>query len=104
MKEAESLRAHLLICTHRREGGKASCAARGAEALRDAVKARAAREMPPEARGQFRVNASGCLDRCEEGIAAALYPCAKWWTGIVPGEDSERALVAALRAEWEQPR
>lgn len=30
--------------------------------------------------GEFRVNRSGCLDRCSEGPVAVVYPDAVWYT------------------------
>jgi (2Fe-2S) ferredoxin len=83
--------AHLFICTNDRgEGGKRpSCARRGSNELRSAVKA-ACKGMPG-----VRVNASGCLDRCEQGIVAALYPSGEWFEGLT--ESDVETLVAAVK-------
>ena len=35
-----------------------------------------------EMRGKVRVNMAGCLDRCEEGHCAVVYPEAVWYTYV----------------------
>jgi len=71
--------AHVFICTNRRPDGhrRGSCAARGAEKLRDYMKVRS-KELGLE--GRIRVNAAGCLDRCELGPAMVIYPEGVWYT------------------------
>ncbi len=56
-------RAHVFLCCNRRPEGhrRGSCAARGSEALRDYMKARA-KELGLMG---VRINQAGCLDRCE---------------------------------------
>ena len=63
---------HVFVCTNRRPDGHArgSCAARGAEKLRDYMKARA-KELGLL---RVRINTSGCLDRCERGPCIVVYP------------------------------
>ena len=48
-------------------------------------------------KGRVRVNQSGCLDRCEQGIAAVLYPQAEWFTDL-KANDSETLVKALERA------
>lgn len=69
--------AHLFVCTNRRPDGHArgSCAARGSERLRDYMKARA-KELGI---ANIRVNAAGCLDRCELGPCLVIYPEGVWY-------------------------
>ncbi|MBB5688288.1 (2Fe-2S) ferredoxin domain-containing protein [Roseomonas alkaliterrae] len=69
--------AHLFVCTNRRpdDHRRGSCAARGSERLRDYMKARAKELGIPN----IRVNAAGCLDRCEFGPALVIYPEGVWY-------------------------
>ncbi|MGZ3651918.1 MAG: (2Fe-2S) ferredoxin domain-containing protein [Bdellovibrionota bacterium] len=89
--------AHLFICTNDRgpDGKRPSCAHRGAKELRDQVKA-ACREKG-FAPGTVRINNAGCLDQCERGITAVLYPAGKWFLDLKP-EDAPR-LVQAVADE-----
>ncbi len=69
--------AHLFVCCNRRPDGHArgSCAAKGSERLRDYMKARAKELRIPA----IRVNAAGCLDRCELGPCVVIYPEGVWY-------------------------
>lgn len=69
--------AHLFVCTNRRPDGhrRGSCAARGAEPLRDYMKARV-KELGLQ---RVRVNSAGCLDRCEQGPCLVIYPEGIWY-------------------------
>lgn len=71
--------AHVFACTNRRPDGhkRGSCAALGSEKLRDYMKVRA-RELGLD--GRVRVNAAGCLDRCELGPTLVIYPEGVWYT------------------------
>ena len=68
---------HVFMCCNRRPDNhpRGSCAARGAEALRDYMKARA-KELGLK---RVRVNAAGCLDRCEIGPCVVIYPEGVWY-------------------------
>ncbi len=96
--------AHVFCCTNDRgEGAKRpSCARRGSEKLRDYMKAQA------RAAGlaNVRVNASGCLDRCELGCTMVIYPEGVWYhydtradldeiiqTHLIKGERVERLIM-----------
>lgn len=86
----------LFVCTNAREGGeRPSCAGAGRdglevlEALKAEVKARGLK-------GRVRVARSGCLDLCEQGPNAFLYPDAAWFKGL-RAEDAGR--LAARLAE-----
>lgn len=50
-----------------------------AKALRDYAKQRTKRLRIAGA-GGVRVNAAGCLDRCEEGPVCVVYPEGVWYT------------------------
>jgi (2Fe-2S) ferredoxin len=92
-------KAHLFICTNDRGPGakRESCCPKGSEELRRQVK-----EMC-RAKGlkNVRINASGCLDQCEQGIAAVLYPKGKWFLGLKPG-DAETLVAAVEKAAREE--
>jgi len=70
-------RLHVFCCTNRRpdDHPRGSCAARGSEPLRDYLKART-RELGIE---DVRINAAGCLDRCELGPNLVIYPEGVWY-------------------------
>lgn len=73
---------HIFFCTNRREGSdRRCCAASGSDALRDYAK-RQVKELGLAGVGKVRVNAAGCLDRCEQGPVAVVYPEAVWYTYV----------------------
>ena len=85
----------LFVCTYVREGGRVACAnpGRGGLELCDALKA-AAKEAG--LKGKVRVARSGCLDLCEQGPNAFLYPSGEWFSGLTAADVP--ALVEKLAA------
>jgi (2Fe-2S) ferredoxin len=86
---------HVLVCLNLRppENPKGSCAAKGSEAVFDALKA-----MVKE-RGlgdRVMVNRTNCLKHCSRGITVAVYPDNVWYGGVRP-EDLEEIFQAHLR-------
>jgi (2Fe-2S) ferredoxin len=80
MDEVESgLEVHVFVCTNQKSG-KECCAQKGSEELRKNLKDWA--KQNPDWRKRIRINASGCLDRCKEGIAIAIYPQNKWLVNV----------------------
>ena len=71
-------RAHVFCCTNKRAPGheRGCCADKGAERLRSYMKKRA-KELGLE---DVRINASGCLDRCELGPCVVIYPEGVWYS------------------------
>jgi (2Fe-2S) ferredoxin len=69
--------AHVFCCTNRRPDGhpRGSCAAKGSEGLRNYMKVRA-KELGIKG---TRINAAGCLDRCELGPSLVIYPEGVWY-------------------------
>ena len=68
---------HVFCCTNHRPPGDARgcCAAKGSEKLRNYLKARA-KELGLKA---VRINASGCLYRCELGPTMVISPEGVWY-------------------------
>lgn len=68
---------HVFICGHERpeSAARPSCRNRGSLNLLSAIKA-AARE---EGLANIRIQKSGCLDFCENGIACVVYPKGTWY-------------------------
>ena len=81
--------AHVFCCTNRRPAGppRGCCAERGGEALRDHMKNKA-RELGLK---NVRINAAGCLDRCELGPTVVIYPEGVWYT-VPTKEDIDEVL------------
>jgi (2Fe-2S) ferredoxin len=80
----------VFVCTNVREGGRVACANPGrgglelCEALKHGVKKLGLK-------GKVRVARTGCLDLCEKGPNAFLYPDGEWLSGLKP-EDAEGIL------------
>ena len=104
--------AHVFCCTNRRPDGhpRGCCAEKGSEALRDHMKDRA-RALGLK---NVRINASGCLDRCELGPTVVIYPEGVWYacpTKEDIDEVLEKHLVQGGRVErlmlqtaWKLPK
>jgi (2Fe-2S) ferredoxin len=71
-------RKHVFCCTNERPQGhpRGCCKDKGSLRLRNYLKARA-KEM---GLSDIRVNASGCLDRCELGPTMVIYPEGVWYS------------------------
>lgn len=92
----KKLEAHLFICTHLRESGDC-CGKKGSAGLRDQLKA-SCKDPVRGWKGRVRINAAGCLGRCEEGITAVLYPEGRWFTELTTesAPELESALAETL--------
>ncbi len=87
-------RVHVFCCVNERPAGhpKGSCARKGAVDLRNYMKARA-KEF---GLGDVRINASGCLDRCELGPVVVVYPEGVWYH-CRSREDVDEILTVHVR-------
>ena len=94
MSDGHNLEAHLFICTNDKHGKSESCAARGSLELREAVK-KLCQDESRGWHGRVRVNASGCLGRCKDGIAAVMYPQTQWFEHLK--KDDVQVLESALK-------
>lgn len=70
-------RLHVFCCINERppHHERGSCSVRGAVPLRNYMKAKA----KALGLGDVRVNAAGCLDRCELGPTMVVYPEGIWY-------------------------
>jgi (2Fe-2S) ferredoxin len=88
-------RHHVFVCENRRspDDPRGCCAAKGSEAIREALKVEIARRG---LKREVRANAAGCLDSCADGPTVVVYPEGVWY-GHVRVEDVpeivERHLV-----------
>ena len=84
---------HVFCCTNVRPPNheRGSCARKNSVALRDYMKDKA------KAMGLkgVRINASGCLDRCELGPSVVVYPEGVWYSVHTP-EDVDEILKVHL--------
>ena len=71
-------RHHIFFCCNQRDDGRASCGDHDANALRDYCKSQV-KKRGLAGTGKVRVNQSGCLDRCELGPVAVVYPEGVWY-------------------------
>jgi (2Fe-2S) ferredoxin len=80
----------VFVCTHARADGRVSCGNPGrgglelCAALKEGVK-------KAGLKGKVRVARSGCLDLCEKGPNAFVYPDGRWLSGLAP-EDAPLLL------------
>lgn len=74
---------HIFFCTNDRgpDADRPCCSQSGSVEMRAYAKKRM-KEMGLTGPGKVRVNASGCLDRCEEGPTCVVYPEAVWYTYV----------------------
>ena len=86
-------RAHVFCCVNERPQGhpRGCCKGKGAEKLRNYMKARA-KELGLD---DLRINQSGCLDRCELGPTLVIYPEGVWYS-VPTKEDIDEVLQKHL--------
>ncbi|MGE0313311.1 MAG: ferredoxin [Lautropia sp.] len=86
---------HIFFCTNRRDGERECCMQKDAERLQAHAKART-KALGLSGPGKVRVNKAGCLDRCELGPVAVVYPDAVWYT-YVDEADIDEIVESHLR-------
>ena len=77
---------HIFVCTQCQyvcSNGKA-CGPDIAPAFRKSLKSKVKTQFPEK---NIRVNSSGCLGQCEQGISAVIYPQGEWELNLRPGEE-----------------
>jgi len=87
-------RHHMFICAHERpvDAARECCAAKGSLELMKAIKTAA----KAEGIANIRVQKSGCLSNCENGISCVVYPEGVWYT--LTGEENIPDLIEHLRS------
>jgi (2Fe-2S) ferredoxin len=86
---------HIFFCLNQRTNGEACCADHDAQAAFDRCKAQVkARGL--HGPGKVRVNKSGCLDRCQGGPIAVVYPEGVWYT-YVDQDDIDEIVESHLQ-------
>ena len=85
----EDFRLHAFVCTNQRDPKKPRecCAAKNSLDVMTRLK-RAAKSAGIK---DVRVNKSGCLDKCEQGISCVVYPDGIWYT--IPDDDQAIAKI-----------
>ena len=83
---------HFLICTNARENGN-DCASKGAMQILEELKSWSKTQKFSK---KIRINKSGCLDRCAEGVVAVAYPSAEWIVnaGTADIDEMKRFILA----------
>jgi (2Fe-2S) ferredoxin len=94
-------RRHVFCCTNERPEGhpRGCCKGKGSDRLRNYMKARA-KELGLT---DVRINAAGCLDRCELGPSMVIYPEGVWYTVRTP-EDVDEILAVHVIGGGRVPR
>ena len=69
---------HVFFCCNQRSDGRESCGDHKADDLRDYCK-KQVKKLGLAGTGKVRVNQAGCLDRCELGPVAVVYPEGVWY-------------------------
>lgn len=69
----------VFFCVNQREAGRACCADKNAQILREYAKERI-KALGLAGTGKIRINQAGCMGRCKEGPVLVIYPDAVWYT------------------------
>ena len=86
---------HIFFCLNKRDGGRECCQDKNAEEMQGYAKKRV-KQLGLSGPGAVRVNKSGCLDRCELGPVAVVYPDNVWYT-YVDESDIDEIVESHLR-------
>ena len=86
---------HVFFCTNQRDPGEPCCDSHGAKEARDYAKQRL--KALGERAADMRINAAGCLGRCELGPVIVVYPGGTWYT-YVDKEDIDEIIDSHLLA------
>ena len=91
-------RRHVFICTNERppEDSRGSCGPKGADEIRSRFK-----ELvhANKLKATVRANACGCLDACEFGPVAVVYPEGVWYTYVDESDIDEIVDSHLVRGE-----
>jgi (2Fe-2S) ferredoxin len=81
---------HVFFCTNQRELGDNCCNNHGANELRNYAKDRI-KALGLNKPGAVRINAAGCMERCDLGPVLVIYPQGVWYT-FVDKEDIDEIV------------
>ena len=79
---------HIFFCLNKRDNGEACCADHHAQEAFDRCKARV-KALGLNGPGKVRVNKAGCLDRCQGGPIAVVYPEGTWYPYVEANDIDE---------------
>ncbi|MCA2997959.1 MAG: (2Fe-2S) ferredoxin domain-containing protein [Rhodocyclaceae bacterium] len=74
-------RQHVFFCVNQRQAGGNCCNNHHAEEIRSYAKKRI-KELGLNGKANIRINAAGCMDRCDEGPVLVIYPEGVWYTYV----------------------
>lgn len=86
---------HIFFCLNQRSNGDDSCAQHNAQAAFEHCKSQV-KAQGLAGPGQVRVNKAGCLDRCEAGPVAVVYPEGTWYR-FVDNTDIDEIVSSHLK-------
>jgi (2Fe-2S) ferredoxin len=73
---------HIFVCTNDK-GTPNSCAPKGGQEIVEKLKKWS---KTAGLKGKVRINKSGCLGRCESGVACVAYPKGEWMIEATPND------------------
>ncbi len=92
IQKEKTLKTQLFVCTN-----PSGCAFLGGQKLRDDIKFKLIQQLGVDAfKNNIRINNSGCLGDCAEGIAACMMPQNKFWTKLTP-KDADQMVAQVLK-------
>ena len=71
---------HVFFCTNQREDGSACCNNHGAQQAREYMKNKVKELGISSRQNNIRINAAGCMNRCDMGPVIVIYPESTWYT------------------------
>jgi NADH:ubiquinone oxidoreductase subunit E len=100
MEETKSnYKVHVFVCTNEKKSGE-GCACKGALDIQSELKSWV--KEHPDWKKRIRINKSGCLDRCSEAVAIAIYPHDEWFVNARKSNlDEIKAKITELMNESE---
>lgn len=98
MDDPQRFERHIFVCINDRGAGnpKGCCASKGGAEVAEALKVAAHQRG---LKGRVRVNKAGCLDACQDGVSAVVYPAGIWYRHITLADVDEIVERTLLRGE-----
>jgi (2Fe-2S) ferredoxin len=86
---------HVFFCLNERDDGRECCAGQNAQKLQEYAKKKI-KSLGLSGEGRVRINKAGCLDRCEQGPVAVVYPEGIWYT-LVDEHDVDEIIESHIQ-------